>query len=399
MAELAAGCAHVRQRSRDGGVEQGEWPSGPAGRNGAHRVGGVGRARRSPGGHHGLGDRIVSGAVRPAVVVFDVVETLASLDAVESALVAEGLPDGFLKLWFSRLLRDGFALTAAGAAAGFREVAASSLRAVLAADPALPGLADDRVDRVLGAFGELTPQPDAVEAVRAARAAGMRVFVLSNGAVDSTRGFLERAGLTGDVDQVLSVDEAGAWKPAAAPYQLAVRRAGVPAARVALIAVHSWDVAGARRAGLATGWTPRLEKEPTAAFGRADVVGDDLVEVVRRFAALPAEPDVELLVVPDCPHHRATFDLVTTVLRDLQLGSVQIRTRVVHSWDDAVAADFAGSPTVRVNGSDLEPDKRPPSLACRMYRTSRGLEGVPDHDLVQRAILVGMGHRPATDHA
>lgn len=56
----------------------------------------------------------MSSRVRPEVVVFDVVETLASLDAVAARLRELQQPEELLAQWFTRLLRDGMALTAAG---------------------------------------------------------------------------------------------------------------------------------------------------------------------------------------------------------------------------------------------------------------------------------------------
>ncbi len=98
----------------------------------------------------------------------------------------------------------------------------------------------------------------------AAQQAGLRVFTLSNGAAASTRKFLERAGVA----------------------ELAVREAGVPADRVALVAVHSWDVHGARQVGLTTGWCPRLEGEQTPVFAPADITADTLDGVIAGLAAL-----------------------------------------------------------------------------------------------------------------
>jgi len=163
------------------------------------------------------------------------------------------------------------------------EVAASALHAETR--HALP---DEVIGYVVAGFGELTPQPDAVPAIGAAVAAGMRVFTLSNGAPAATRGFLDRAGVADLVERGLSIDEVGAWKPAPAPYALAVTAAGVPAERVALVAVHSWDLHGAHQAGLTTGWCPRLEGQQTPVFATADVVADTLVGVITALAALSA---------------------------------------------------------------------------------------------------------------
>jgi 2-haloacid dehalogenase len=224
----------------------------------------------------------MTGRTRPEVVVFDVVETLACLQPVSARLTEVGQDDSVLPRWFTRLLRDGIALTAAGGYGAFTDVAASALRAETRGE-----LNGEQVTQVVAGFRELTPQPDAAAGVRAAVAAGLRVFTLSNGAADPARGFLERAGIADLVEQVLSVDEVRAWKPARAPYDLAVRRAGVPVARVALVAVHSWDIHGAHAAGLTTGWCPRLEHLPTPVFQPADVIANTLDGVITGLAALP----------------------------------------------------------------------------------------------------------------
>ncbi|HEU5006759.1 MAG TPA: haloacid dehalogenase type II [Jatrophihabitantaceae bacterium] len=222
-------------------------------------------------------------ASRPDVIVFDVVETLASLDAVRDRLVAAGQPGHVLESWFSRLTRDGMALTLAGGFAPFLEVAASALAVETSG-----ALSAEQVNEVVAGFGETGPQPDAVAAVTAAAEAGVRVFALSNGSAESTTRFLERAGMADHVEQVLSIDQVRAWKPAPQVYRLACDAAGLPPGRLALVAVHAWDVHGARQAGMSTGWCPRLEQVAAPAFDAADVVADTLDAVVRALVALPA---------------------------------------------------------------------------------------------------------------
>jgi len=166
-----------------------------------------------------------------------------------------------LPIWFTRILRDAMALTLAGDYRGFADVAASALHAETRG-----ALTDAQVE------------------------AGARVFTLFNGAADATHAFLDRAGLTASVERVLSIDQVRAWKPARAPYELAVDATGVPAERVALVAVHSWDIQGAHAAGLTTGWCSRLEGQPTRAFTPADVTGATVHGVIDALMALPA-PD------------------------------------------------------------------------------------------------------------
>ncbi|MEV0946911.1 haloacid dehalogenase type II [Rhodococcus sp. NPDC049939] len=221
--------------------------------------------------------------VRPEVVVFDVVETLASLDAVRARLNHLGQPNSLLERWFTRLLRDAMAMTSSGDYRSFLEVAASALHAEAHSE-----LSKSQIDFAVTGFGQLTAQPEAAATIEAAQEAGFRIFALSNGSEKSTRAFFDRSGLAPKVEEVLSVDAVKVWKPAPAPYKLAVERAGVPAERVALVAVHSWDIHGAHRAGLTTGWCPRLETFPTPVFTSADVTSDSLPGVIHALARLPS---------------------------------------------------------------------------------------------------------------
>jgi 2-haloacid dehalogenase len=223
-----------------------------------------------------------AGVIRPSVVIFDVVGTLASLDPVRSRLESVGQPTHVFEGWFARLLRDGMALTLSGGYRPFGEVAASALAAHTRG-----ALSVDQINYVTAGFGELTAQPDAVTAVQAAAAAGLRVFTLSNGGHTATRAFLDRAGLTDRVEKVLSIDDIQAWKPARAAYEYATQTADVAPGDAALVAVHSWDIEGARRAGLTTGWCSREEHIRIPVFAAADVSAATLDGVIAALASLP----------------------------------------------------------------------------------------------------------------
>jgi len=221
-------------------------------------------------------------AHRPSTVLFDVVETLFSLQPVGDALAAAGGPPTGLELCFARLLRDGLAVTLAGRPASFAAVAAGAVRSVL------PDIDDDALDQVLAAFSALPAHPDAAPALARLASSGVRAAALTNGAAATTRTLLAATGLDRYLSEVISVDEVGPWKPAPAPYLHAAATLGVAPRDLALVAVHSWDIHGARAAGLTTGWATRLERTRPPIFDQADVSGNDLIEVVDRLLALPS---------------------------------------------------------------------------------------------------------------
>jgi 2-haloacid dehalogenase len=216
-------------------------------------------------------------------VAFDVNETLFSLARMRPAFAAVGLDPDLVPLWFARLLRDGFALTALGGYRPFADLAGEALR----------GLAPDRigdaeVTAALGAFRELDPHPDVEPALRLLGEAGVPAVTLTNGSADLVSTLLRRAGLDGYLTANLSVDAVRRWKPAAEPYRYAADRLGVDPGRLALIAAHAWDCAGAARAGLRTGWIPRAEPRWPDTFPPPDVTATDLPGVVAALLNRPA---------------------------------------------------------------------------------------------------------------
>jgi 2-haloacid dehalogenase len=216
---------------------------------------------------------------RPLVIAFDVNETLFSLEAIRRRLDALGAPGDTLQTWFAQVLSDGFALTAAGSFAPFRELARAVLARLLDDDEAAA--------HVLEAFAELDPHPDVRPALELLSAAGVPAVTLTNGHAETTRALLARAGLDHLVTRCFDVGEVGRWKPAALPYEHCAHRCEVVPERLGMVAVHSWDIHGARRAGLITGYASRLEGAPIGVFERADVTGTDLVEVVEQLLDPP----------------------------------------------------------------------------------------------------------------
>ncbi len=213
-------------------------------------------------------------------VAFDVNETLFALESLAPAFTGIGLRPALVPLWFSQLLRDGFALTAMGGYRPFAGLAADSLRAL---DPRR--VDDAAVTAVLTAFRELDPHPDVEPALRLLGDAGVPVVTLTNGDAEVVSTLLARAGLTTYVRHSLSVDAVRRWKPAAEPYRWAARELGVEPGRLALVAMHPWDCAGANAAGLISGWVNRVDAGWPRAFRQPDVTGSDLPEVVTALLA------------------------------------------------------------------------------------------------------------------
>ena len=223
-------------------------------------------------------------SVRPSVVVFDVNETLSDMEPLSRRFADVGAPPMLLRVWFAGVLRDGFALTAVGASESFAVLAAEGLRTVLHGLPLNRDL-DSAVDHVLAGFAGLGVHPDVPDGIRAIRSAGCRLVTVSNGATEVADRLLTGAGVRGEFERLLSVQDAGMWKPARGAYAYAARACGVEPADMMLVAVHRWDIDGASRAGLQSAWINRTGTPYPSYFTGPTVAVADLGDLARRIVA------------------------------------------------------------------------------------------------------------------
>jgi 2-haloacid dehalogenase len=79
------------------------------------------------------------------------------------------------------------------------------------------------------------------------------------------------------------------WKPAGEVYHHAAQTVGIAANELGLIAAHSWDIHGASKAGLVTGYVSGVEKQFLPLVAEPDISGGTLLETAQNLLALPIE--------------------------------------------------------------------------------------------------------------
>lgn len=218
------------------------------------------------------------------VIAYDVNETMSNLAPLAHRFVDVGAPAHLLTSWFAGTLRDGIALSATGTPRPFAEVALGVLNGLWMAIDAVidPSAASEHV---LAGFSDLALHADIVPGVQALAAAGHRQVTISNGSADVATGLVERAGITHHFEHLLSVDEVGAWKPDGRVYDYVARTCGVPIDQVVLVAVHPWDLHGARHAGARTAFLDRTGAPWPSSFDEPDVRITQLDELVAALSA------------------------------------------------------------------------------------------------------------------
>lgn len=102
---------------------------------------------------------------------------------------------------------------------------------------------------------------------------------------------------------------------------------------------------------------------------------------------------VEVLYIAECPNHKPAVEQARAALRAVGVPAI-VEEVEVRTNDDAQAWRFLGSPTVRVNGLDVEPEARGVEhfgVGCRSYQENGRRSGLPSRDLIQRALQEDAG--------
>jgi hypothetical protein len=97
---------------------------------------------------------------------------------------------------------------------------------------------------------------------------------------------------------------------------------------------------------------------------------------------------IEMLFWEGCPSHPEALELLQDVLRERGIEE-PIQLREVFTLDDAVELGFPGSPTIRVDGRDVDPAGATdaPALTCRVYRLPDGRPSpVPSRQQLEEAV-------------
>jgi hypothetical protein len=101
--------------------------------------------------------------------------------------------------------------------------------------------------------------------------------------------------------------------------------------------------------------------------------------------------EVELLYFDDCPSWRTAWTELGQALVGLDLDA-SVRLRNIEHLTPDERSGFAGSPSIRVDGDDLERYGGAPLMACRRYLENAG-QGWPSQKLLRQRLTQAAGER------
>lgn len=196
--------------------------------------------------------RVINGAIFG--VLFDAYGTLFDIRSLaEACLAAAPEHPELLDLWRAKQLELSWLRSLMDRYVDFQRITADAL-ADTVARLRIP-LSEAARRELSDAWLSLDLFPDAIPTLD--RLDGLRTAILSNGSPAMLDAVCRRSGILERLDAVISVDEAGIFKPAPTSYALGTTRFGVPAGDILFVSSNSWDVAGAKAFGYRVAWVNR----------------------------------------------------------------------------------------------------------------------------------------------
>lgn len=159
------------------------------------------------------------------------------------------------QLWRTKQLEYTWLRSLMGRYVDFREVTADAL------DYALEryGVEAPQLRRqLLDAYLRLDTYPEVRSVLGELRTSGVPTGILSNGSPEMLASVVESADVGAVLDEVISVDQLGVYKPDPRVYQLAVDAFGLTPAEICFLSSNAWDAAGAASFGFQVVWVNRF---------------------------------------------------------------------------------------------------------------------------------------------
>ena len=204
-----------------------------------------------------------------AACVFDAYGTLFDF-ASAAANCRDALgdkADRLTALWRDKQLQYSWLRALQGRHADFWQVTGDALDFALETlDLREPGLRD----RLMHLYLEVAALSEVPEVLLRVKSAGRRTAILSNGTPAMLDAVVRNAGLADRLDHVLSVEEAGVYKPHPKVYQLAADRLSLAPKEILFLSSNAWDAYAASAFGFRVVWCNRYGQQPERLPGMPD---------------------------------------------------------------------------------------------------------------------------------
>lgn len=185
---------------------------------------------------------------KPAVILFDVYETLLDMSEVERKV--NNLMDskrGYM-VWFELFMQYCFVDNCTVQFNDFTAIAKATMK--MAAKTFDTDLSDSSIEYVLELLKHLPLNENVQKGLSEISNQNFRIAALTNSTEHTVRERMERTGLISYFESVLSAEQVKKYKPSIEVYNWAAKKLDEKPENILMVSSHGWDIAGAANAGM-----------------------------------------------------------------------------------------------------------------------------------------------------
>ena len=214
------------------------------------------------------------------LVIFDVNETMFSLANISYLFKNFGLPPNTSDLWFSNVLKEGFACSSYGSFSPFIDIGKNELKKLFLKFELK--YKKTHFNFLHNELSKLNIHQDVGESIKIFHKHGLKIVTLTNGSKNNTLKLIKKNNLSKYISRCFSIDEIKLWKPNKKIYLHVCNEMGFSSSNAMMIAAHAWDISGAKNAGLKTAYITRYEKILGSIYPKPDIIAQDCLSITNR---------------------------------------------------------------------------------------------------------------------
>ncbi len=203
-----------------------------------------------------------------------------SLGEIEKSFLKNKLKKELVEVWFNSVLKEGFAYSLSGKYIDFLSIGINELKKIFLQNR--KPFTEELIRNIMKRFEYLEVHDDIKKSLKLLKKKKIRVVTLTNGSDENTKKLLQRNGLDNYVERCFSINKIKIWKPHKEVYLDTCKMMKTKKENTLMVAVHGWDINGAKLAGLKTAFISRYEKMVSGFYITPDFSAENVYEIVKK---------------------------------------------------------------------------------------------------------------------
>ncbi len=217
-------------------------------------------------------------SIKIKLVIFDVNQTMFSLNEIEKRFDENNLNTQLVESWFNAVLKEGFSYSLSGRFIDFITVGRNELRKIFLKNTL--SVNEENITYILNGFKELKVHRDILNSLKILNDNKINVVTLTNGSILNTKLLLQNNKIENYINECFSIDQFNIWKPHKDVYLKTCNIMKTNPKNSLMIAAHGWDINGANLAGLKTAFIDRYEKSLSDFYSTPNFYGEDSYDII-----------------------------------------------------------------------------------------------------------------------